>query len=134
MSIAGTMSRAVAASQRVARDLSGHASSVVVTYKSDGETDVTLTDKFGLGGSNYEIIQDTQLVDQYRMVDFLIAVADLQRSGTLFEPAERDRIEVNDGTNTRTYEVVAPNPEPAWRFSDRYEWQYRIHTKLISET
>jgi len=42
------------------------------------------------------------------------------------EPQRGDEIEYGG----RRYEVLAPNGEPAWRWSDPLHTAYRIHTKL----
>jgi len=45
------------------------------------------------------------------------------------EPAKGDEIAFGG----RVYEVIAPNGEPAWRWSDALETAYRLHTKLVGE-
>lgn len=52
--------------------------------------------------------------------DFLIAVSELG-----CEPERGDRVEYNG----RSYEVLAPNGEPCWRWSGTSHATYRIHTK-----
>ena len=45
----------------------------------------------------------------------------------MFFPEKGDVIEF-DG---REFEVLAPNDEPVWRWSDPYHTALRVHTKLI---
>lgn len=54
--------------------------------------------------------------------DFLIAAADLD-----LEPERGDQI-IYAGD---CYEVLAPNAEPCWRWSDSFRQTLRIHTKEI---
>src|SRR5574344_579045 len=53
--------------------------------------------------------------------DFIV-----KRESLAAEPRKGD--EIVDGG--KTYEVLAPNGEPAWRWSDPTHTAYRIHTKL----
>ena len=52
--------------------------------------------------------------------DFII------RADQLDAPPERGDVIVFDG---REFEVLAPNDEPVWRWSDPYHTAYRVHTK-----
>lgn len=101
-----------------------------VTYKRDsfrlpdisatiGRTLLKLDD--GLGGVRIE----------YTDRDYLIAAEDLVFGGKQIEPERGDRIEEEDGDKLLTYEVMAPAPEPVWRWSDPYRKILRIHTKEI---
>ena len=53
--------------------------------------------------------------------DFIV-----RREQLAAEPQKGDEIAYGG----RTYEVLAPNGEPAWRWSDPTHTAYRIHTKL----
>lgn len=55
--------------------------------------------------------------------DFLISV-----SALLDVPAKGDAITVGDDE----YEVLAPDNEPVWRYTDAYKTTYRIHTKKVN--
>lgn len=63
--------------------------------------------------------------------DYLIPKDLLVFEGVKVEPQEHDWIEevftVPDGT--REYELLAPNDEPVWRYSDPQHTIYRLHTK-----
>lgn len=61
--------------------------------------------------------------------DFLINVADLMIDGAIATPRHGDTI--IDGNFT--YEVIAPNKEPVWKYADAYRRSYRVHTNLIDE-
>ncbi len=63
--------------------------------------------------------------------DFLIAVSDL---AALTEPERGDQIEETQDGVVYTYEVLAPNSEPCWRYSGPFRKIYRIHTKLVDQT
>lgn len=56
--------------------------------------------------------------------DFIISSMELG-----FEPQRNDEI-ICDG---KTYEVLAPNGEPCWRWSGTSNNTYRIHTKEIGD-
>lgn len=56
--------------------------------------------------------------------DFLVEAADLGA-----EPQRGDLIDFDGGR----YEVLAPDGEPVWRWSDAFRLAYRIHTKHIGE-
>ena len=43
------------------------------------------------------------------------------------EPQVGDEVDFLGGT----YEVLSPNGEPAWRWSDPFRTAYRIHTKHV---
>ena len=53
--------------------------------------------------------------------DFIVRAGDMAEA-----PATGEEI-VFDG---RTYEILAPNSEPCWRWSDPFRTARRIHTKL----
>lgn len=65
--------------------------------------------------------------------DFIIWPADYDFGSGPTPPAEGDRIIVDDGTTVATYEVNAPQPEPAFRYTDRFRTAWRIHTVLVAE-
>lgn len=65
--------------------------------------------------------------------DFLIAAEDMQYLGKLVVPERGDVItEIHDDV-TYTYQVMAPSPEPVWRWSDQYRTTMRIHAKEIRQ-
>lgn len=55
--------------------------------------------------------------------DFLISVSALMEP-----PRKGDRIEWGEDE----FEVLAPDNEPVWRYSDAYKNLYRIHTKKVN--
>ena len=55
--------------------------------------------------------------------DFLVSV-----SALLDVPVKGDVIAVGDDE----YEVLAPENEPVWRYTDAYKTTYRIHTKKVN--
>jgi len=65
--------------------------------------------------------------------DYLVDAADLKINGVLIEPQRGDYIiETLKGQKIR-HDVLAPNNEPDWRWSDRYQRIYRIHTKELGQ-
>lgn len=61
--------------------------------------------------------------------DYLIRASLL----TLGEPAEGDRITETLAGESKMFEVIEPGQgEPSWRWHDRAETTYRIHTKRVT--
>ena len=60
--------------------------------------------------------------------DFLVEVADLAEFG---EPARGDRVKEMLNGKTELFEVMAPNGEDLFRYSDSYRKVFRIHTKHV---
>lgn len=67
-----------------------------------------------------------------RSVDFLIDVRRYEFAGQLVTPEEGDRVLVQRPQSIETYECLPFGAEPAWRFSDSFQQQYRIHTKRVA--
>ena len=53
--------------------------------------------------------------------DFLVRAADMEA-----DPVAGEEIVFDE----RTYEILAPNGEPCWRWSDPFHTVRRVHTKL----
>lgn len=60
--------------------------------------------------------------------DYLIDVCELA-----VVPMKGDLIVETDGTKRFTYQVIRPDGEQPWRFSDPGRTRYRIHTQLKAE-
>ena len=56
--------------------------------------------------------------------DFIIPAGDLD-----LEPMTGDEVVFDGGV----YEVLAPNNEPVWRWSDPYRTAIRVHTKYVGD-
>lgn len=65
--------------------------------------------------------------------DFIVWPSDYDLGSGPVEPADGDRIIVDDGSTIATYEVNAPQPEPAYRYTDRFRTAWRIHAVLIDQ-
>lgn len=96
-----------------------------VTY-SRGAQSVSLA--AAIGRTNYRIADDYGSRLEHGDRDYLIRVAVLKLGGVATEPAVGDRITEADGS---IYEVLPPFGEPAWRYSDPYNFAYRVHTKKV---
>ncbi|KKL10355.1 hypothetical protein LCGC14_2556640, partial [marine sediment metagenome] len=68
---------------------------------------------------------------QVHVRDFLIKAADLVLSEQAVPPQDGDRIKLTLGETTYVFEVMPLGDEPAARWSDRYGYTWRIHTKEI---
>ena len=64
--------------------------------------------------------------------DFIVR-RDLMDSAGYGTPKTGDRITETDDTGARRiYEVMAPNNEQPWRWSDDYHHAFRIHTRIVT--
>lgn len=73
-----------------------------------------------------DVIGDDNAIIQIRHRDFIVNVSDLTLNGSEVEPEVGDVIVFN----SKNYEVVLGD-DRAWRFHDRHELSYRIHTKQV---
>ena len=115
----------------LAEQQAAHASHAV-TYTRGG---VSASVAAMVGLSTWESVDaGGGILERVETRDYIIRVADLRLDGTAVEPAAGDRIAESIGSQTVTYEVMAPADEQPWRYADGYAQQYRIHTKRIDTT
>lgn len=93
-----------------------------VTYTPTGggqpiELDATV------GFNRFEMQDPSGVLHSVSSRDYLIRAEDLPG-----EPAVGDRITDGEGT----FEVLEPNGEPHWRWSDEVRTVYRVHTKEVA--
>ena len=82
----------------------------------------------GVGRTEFEIESGDTLINRQETKDLLVEpISKLDFGAGAVEPATGDTFEVVEGSVTVTYEVRAPEPEPAWRFVDPFRTAYRIH-------
>lgn len=93
----------------------------VVCYRSLGRTQAEL--RCTLGKSEYRVPNDYGGWVRVTTQDFIVPHWQFN-----FMPTKGDIIEFAG----REYEVLAPNNEPVWRWSDPYHTALRIHTKRIN--
>ena len=80
-----------------------------------------------IGGSDLEIEQRDGSVIQFRSIDFLIRISDLELNGELTTPARSDLITYAG----KVYRVLPEPGLPHYRAATGYaSSMYRIHTKL----
>lgn len=84
-----------------------------------------------IGRTPFEQVDESGFVHKVESRDFLLRTSDLVLGGAQVLPAEGDRVEEIDGSDTHTYEVMSPGDEPPWRYSDPYRKRLRVHTKLV---
>jgi hypothetical protein len=106
-----------------------HAQSVSdsVIY-SRGSTSVRVS--AGIGSSNFQFTDSEGFVDHVKTRDFLIRPSELKLDYVPIDPKPGDRIVTDCGD---TYEVMAVNGEPCWRWSDPFQSRFRIHASLINQ-
>lgn len=62
--------------------------------------------------------------------DYLVLAEHLVLGGQPVLPAAGDQVRETEGAQTYVYEVLAPQGQPVWRYSDACRRTLRIHTKL----
>jgi hypothetical protein len=103
--------------------LHAHASRQVDYSRGSDSVAVSAT----VGKTVFDLDRGYGIVEHFESRDFLIRTDDLILNGSKTIPKRGDRI-TDDGN---TYEVMSPNSEPHYRFSDPYRRLFRIHTKLV---
>jgi hypothetical protein len=99
---------------------------VPVIYRRGGNSaEVPAT----VGKTVFKVIDDYGRCQHIESRDYLISAADLVLNDTQVLPGPGDKI-VENGF---VYEVMAPNNEPEWRYSDSSRNTLRIHTKLTGK-
>ena len=107
------------------------AAGVTVTIRRGGIASAPVV--AGKGTSDFVQETDDGSSASWRTDDYLIAVADYAIEGVAVKPEPGDQIEETLGTESAVSEVIKNGGEPCWRYSDRGQRQYRIHTQRISE-
>lgn len=82
-----------------------------------------------VGKTVFKVTDDYGRYQHIESRDYLISTADLVLDETLILPEPGDEI-IEDGL---VYEVMGPNGEPEWRYSDSYRRTLRIHTKFTGK-
>jgi len=116
----GLMSRGMDFLNRTLKAAAG----VEVAY-TRGDQSITLTAT--VGRTVFRRNEQGGAAIEFGERDYIIVAADL----TFGEPAEGDRITEVIGGASKTFEVVPPFGEPAWRWSDPSRTAYRVHVKEI---
>jgi hypothetical protein len=100
--------------------------SQIVIYAQDGSTySVTATK----AETRFETDTGDGVLLSGRQVDWLIDAADLVTGfGVSAQPEAGDRIQAGTGAAAKQYTVVQLGGEPVWRWHDRQNKTYRIHT------
>lgn len=96
-----------------------------VTFCHYGKLPTTVTLSATRGSTFFKAESDYGITIRVRSVDFLVSANQLT-----FFPEKGDEI-ICDG---KKYEVLAPNNEPVYRWSDVNSKIMRIHTKEIGDT
>jgi hypothetical protein len=84
-----------------------------------------------VGRTAFEQQDQFGVVHRIESRDYLVLAADLVIAGETVLPKAGDRIAEPAGTGALLYEVMAPEGEPPFRFSDPERITLRIHTKFI---
>lgn len=129
-----TLNNIMARAAQVAMNVARRATATAITVTRDGAAEPAEIVVAGRGQSVWEFaLAGDALTSQERREDFLIDPPDYDFGDGPVEPAEGDRIAVDDGQTITTYEVNAPPPEPAWRYTDRFRTALRVHARVVAE-
>ncbi|PQO39348.1 hypothetical protein C5Y96_05700 [Blastopirellula marina] len=108
------------------------ATSTTVTISRGGTTSDPI--KVGRGRSVTQFVSaGDAFTDDEAREDFIVWPADYDLGSGPVEPAEGDRITIDDGVNTVVYEVTPLPPERGYRYTDRFRTAWRIHTLIVDE-
>jgi hypothetical protein len=100
---------------------------VPVIYRRGGEASLVIPAT--VGKTVFKVTDDYGRYQHIESRDYLISAADLVLNNTQILPEPGDEI-IENGF---IYEVMAPNNEPEWRYSDSSRQSLRIHTKFIGK-
>jgi hypothetical protein len=100
--------------------------SVPVIYRRGGDS---VEVKATIGKTVFKVTDDYGRYQHIESRDYLISTDELVLNETHILPEPGDEI-VESGF---IYEVMAPNNEPEWRYSDSCRNTLRIHTKLTGK-
>lgn len=99
-----------------------------------GDDAITLIKKCWVGRTAFRIQDNkgSRLIFSDR--DFFIPVVDLVINSVQILPEKGHWIEqiLNGPEGTQKFELMSPDQEPCWRYSDPQRFIYRIHTKRVS--
>lgn len=102
-----------------------HLSVPVIYRRGSDSAEVPAT----IGKTVFKVTDDYGRFQHIESRDYLISTDDLMLNETHILPESGDEI-IEAGF---VYEVMAPNNEPEWRYTDGSRNTLRIHTKLIGE-
>jgi hypothetical protein len=102
-----------------------HLTVPVIYWRGGDSAEVPAT----VGKTVFKVTDDYGRFQYIESRDYLISAADLVLNDTRILPEPGDEI-VEGGF---VYEVMAPNNEPEWRYSDSCRNTLRIHTKLTGK-
>ncbi len=84
-----------------------------------------------IGKTVFETQDARGIIEKTEARDFLVRGVDLILDGSRALPKRGDCIRETGEDQLYIYEVMAPNREPEWRWSDPYRQTLRIHTKQV---
>lgn len=98
-----------------------------------GVTSVILLKKAWTGRTPFRVTIRGNSLLIWSEKDFLIPCNDLKIEGVFIIPQDGDWIEVpfNNIEGSQKFEMMAPQGEQKWRYSDPQRKIYRIHTKRV---
>ena len=114
-------------SELIDRTRRTHLSRTVVYRRGDDTVELAAT----VGSTAFDRTDEYGVIHRIELRDYLVTAADLVLGGEAVIPRAGDRITETDGARVHEYEVMAPEGEPAWRYSDPQRMTLRIHTKFV---
>lgn len=117
------------------RDVLGTEAAVSIVYhrpQGSGELTVSITNCW-VGQTRFRTNEGRFSRLDFSDRDYLIPVDLLILDGELVQPKENDWIEqIINGKPSQQFNLIAPEGEPVWRYSDPQETIYRCHTKKMN--
>lgn len=112
----------------LAGQMKEHASQSVLYVRGEQSVSVPAT----IGRTDFEVADAYGVMQHVVSRDYLIPAGDLNLNGHPALPQRGDGIHETRNGRVFRYQVVAPQGQPHWRYSDAYHRVLRVHTKLIS--
>lgn len=109
---------------------------ILINYRR-GNSVTVLDRKAWVGRTMFRVTDQTNSRIIWSDRDFLIPAVDLTIDGVQVTPQDGDWIEQVFSENpegTQRFEMMAPDGEPKWRYSDPQRMIYRIHTKRVKHS
>ena len=87
-----------------------------------------------LGRSRFESVDESDMVVDLEMQDFIVRTEDMVMAGNPIVPMNGDEIDHEGGNGVvQTFQVLAPPGEPLFKYEGEARLSMRIHTKQVSE-
>lgn len=104
-----------------------HLTGTVVFRRGADQVSLSAT----IGRTVFRVDKGYGLSERTEARDFIVRTEDLVLNATLVTPKAGDQVLEPVSDKYHIYELMAPEGEPCWRYSDPYRLAIRMHTKLV---